>query len=62
MVSLTKEDAQKCNKKVGQDPAALTLPMLRLHSSNAQERKYFENHLNPVMLVFIGQLSLSTIK
>ena len=32
----------------------LTLPMLRLLSSKAQGVKIFENHLNPVMLVFIG--------
>ena len=36
----------------------LTLPMLRLLSSI----KIFENHLHPVMLVFIGKLSLSTLK
>ena len=40
----------------------LTLPLLRLLSSKAQGRKdYFENHLNPVMLVFIGYLLLSTL-
>ena len=32
----------------------LTLPMLRLLSSKAQGHKFFENHLNPAMLVFIG--------
>ena len=32
----------------------LTLPMLKQLSSKAQGRKDFENHLNPVMLVFIG--------
>ena len=31
----------------------LTLPMLRLLSSKAQGRKYFEKHVNPVILVFI---------
>ena len=38
----------------------LTLPMLRLLSSiKATNAKIFENHLNPVMLVFIGNPSLS---
>ena len=46
----------------GLTPGMLTLTMLRLLSSNAQERKYFENHLIPVMLVFIGKLSLSTLR
>ena len=33
----------------------LTLSMLRLLSSKAQEGKYFfQNHLNPIMLVLIG--------
>ena len=27
-----------------------------------KEAKIFENHLNPVMLVFIGKLSLSTLR
>ena len=40
----------------------LTLPMLRLLSSKAQGRSFYENHLYPVMLVFIGQISVSTIK
>ena len=31
----------------------LTLPMLRLLSPKIQGRKVSENHLNPVMLVFI---------
>ena len=35
-------------------PGGLTLPMLRLLPSKVQGRKIFENHLNPVMLVFIG--------
>ena len=39
-----------------------TLPMLRLLLSKAQDTKIFENHLNPVMLVLIGQLSLSTLR
>ena len=42
---------------------SLTFPMLRLLSSKAQGCKYFyifEKHLNPVMFVFIGKLSLST--
>ena len=33
---------------------ALTLQMLGLHSSKAQEVKIFENLLNPVSFVFIG--------
>ena len=34
---------------------ALTLPMLRLLLFKAKEHvKSFENHLNPVMLIFIG--------
>ena len=40
---------------------SLTVSMLRLLSSKAQKRKYFANHRNPVMLEFIGQLSLSTL-
>ena len=38
------------------------LPMLGLLSSIAQGCKVFENHLNPVMLVLIGKLSLSTLR
>ena len=38
----TKEDTQ------------LTLPMLRLLSSKHKDANIFENHLNAVMLVFIG--------
>ena len=34
--------------------------MLGLLSSKAHKLKYFEYHLNPVMLVFITNLSLST--
>ena len=34
--------------------SVLTLPMLRLLPSTAQGRKIFENHINPVMLVFTG--------
>ena len=41
---------------------SLTLRMLRLHSSEHKEAAIFENYLNPVMLVFIGKLSLSTIR
>ena len=40
----------------------LTLPLLRLISSNAQDCKDFWNHLNPVMSVFIRKLSLSTLR
>ena len=29
--------------------------------ANVQKGKYFENHPNPVMLVLIGKLSLSTL-
>ena len=36
--------------------------MLRLLSSKHKEAKIFENHLNPVILVFIGNLSLSTLR
>ena len=36
--------------------------MLRLLSSKAQGRNVFENHLNPAMLVFIGKLSVSTLR
>ena len=44
-------------------PYQLTLPMLRLLLSKAQERKkIFETHLNPVKVVFIGKLSLSTLR
>ena len=32
----------------------LTLPMLRLLLSKHKDVKIFENHLNPVMLIFIG--------
>ena len=34
--------------------------MLRLLSSKHNDAEIFENHLNHVMLVFIGKLSLST--
>ena len=34
--------------------AMLTLQLQRFFSSKAQDSKIFENHLNPVMLVFIG--------
>ena len=30
------------------------IPMLRLLSPKLKDTKVFENHLNPVMLVFIG--------
>ena len=40
----------------------VTLPMLRLLSSKHKDAKIFENHLNPVMLVFIGKLPLSSLK
>ena len=40
----------------------IALPMLRLLLSNAQGRKMFEDHRNLVMWVFIGKLSLSTLK
>ena len=40
----------------------LTLPMLRLLSPKAQGCKIFENHLNPVILVFIGKLSLRALR
>ena len=33
--------------------------MLRLLSSKAQEANIYENHLNPVMLVFIVKLDLA---
>ena len=33
-----------------------------LNPSNAKASKIFENHLNPVMLVFMGKLSLSTLR
>ena len=40
----------------------LTLPMLRLLSYiKHKDAKIFGNHLNPVMLVFIENLSLSTV-
>ena len=38
----------------------LTLSMLRLLRLKAKNSNIFKNHLNPVMLVFIGKLSLST--
>ena len=38
----------------------ITLPMLRL--PKYKEAKFFENHPNPVMLVFIGKLSLRTLR
>ena len=40
----------------------LNRPILRLLSSKHKDAKIFVNHLNPVMLVFIGQLSLSTLR
>ena len=40
----------------------LTLPMLRLLLSKAQEANIFENDLNPVMFVFIKKFSLSTLQ
>ena len=41
--------------------AFLTLPMLRLFSPEDKDAKTFENYLNPVMLVFTGQLAPSTL-
>ena len=41
-------------------PLPLTLPNLRLLSS--EDAKIFENHLKPVMLVFIGQHLWSTLR
>ena len=32
----------------------LTLPMLRLFCSKHKDVRFLKNHLNPVMLVFIG--------
>ena len=41
----------------------ITLPMMRLLSSRLQSMpKQFEPHLNPVLLVCIGKLSLSTLR
>ena len=40
----------------------LTLPMLRLLSFQHKNSKIFENHLNPVILVLIWKLSLSTLR
>ena len=40
----------------------LTLPMPRLLSPKNKDAQVFESHLNPVMLVFIGLLLLSTIR
>ena len=40
----------------------LTLPMPRLLSPKNKDAHIFESHLNPVMLVFIGLLLLSTIR
>ena len=40
-----------------------TRPMLRLLSSKAQERKdFWKPSINPVMLVFVGKLLLSTLR
>ena len=47
--------------KVASALEGLTLPMLRLLSYKAQWRKDFENYLNPVLLVFIEKLILSTV-
>ena len=33
-----------------------------LNLSNDEDTEIFENHLNPVMLVFIGKLLLSTLR
>ena len=41
---------------------SLTLPMLRLLSQKHMDAKIFEKHLNAVMLVLIGKLSLSTLR
>ena len=40
---------------------SLTLPIVRLLLSKSQGAKNSENHLNPVMLIFIGKLLLSPI-
>ena len=58
-VCLQKEDANKfynCQFWAPVSKPWLILPMLRLYSSKAQGCKDFENHLNPVMLVFIRKL------
>ena len=36
--------------------------MLRIFSTKHYDVKIFENHLNPVLLVFIGKHSLSTLR
>ena len=36
--------------------------MLRLLSPKHNDAKILDNHLNPVMLVFIGKLSLNTLR
>ena len=41
---------------------ALTLPILRLRLYKHKDTKIFENHLNPVILVFIKKLSQSTLR
>ena len=41
----------------------LTLPvLLGYFRPKYKDSKIFENHLNPVMLVFIGKLPLSTLR
>ena len=42
--------------------SVLTLSMLRLLSSKAQECGHFENLSDPAMLVCIGKLLMSTIR
>ena len=39
----------------------LTLPMLQILRPKHKDTKLFENHLNPVMMVFIGKLSPITL-
>ena len=42
-------------------PTPLTLPLLSYFRPKHNHAKIFENHPNPVMLVFIRELSLSTL-
>ena len=52
----------KCGVMTHAYSELLAFPMLRLLSSERKDATTFENHLIPVMLVFIGKLLLSAMR
>ena len=50
----SRQETSGCVAVMVMDENKLTLSMLRLLSAKDKDANIFENHLNPVMLVFIG--------